>query len=276
MKQHVFVRIACPPAQHELLIATLSDVGFDNFLEEETYLEAYPANDHYDPKAVQLVLEQYGIAPDACTEHTVDEQNWNESWEKNFEPITVGNQCRVRATFHQADSSYPYEIVISPKMAFGTGHHATTYLMLQEQLRLSHTKKRVMDAGCGTGILSVMAKQRGASPVLAFDIDEWAVNNARENLALNDCTVVELFQGTIADVKDQRPFDLILANINRNVLLAEMKQYAHHLKPGGQLLLSGFYEEDLALMREAIVAAGLNEVRTDSRDRWVVMLVGKK
>ena len=259
-----------------MLIVELSAVGFDNFLEEETYLEAYPAEDQYDLATVQSILPRYGISADACTEHTVAEQNWNESWEKNFEPITIGNQCRVRATFHQSAPSYPYEIIINPKMSFGTGHHATTYLMLQAQLDIDHTGKRVMDAGCGTGILSVMAEQRGATSVLAFDIDEWAINNAQENVALNACSRIRLFQGTIADVQDEQPFELILANINRNVLLNEMPQYARHLAPGGQLLLSGFYEEDLSLLREAVAARGLKEVRVNSRDRWVVMVVRKE
>ena len=251
-------------------------MGFDNFLEEETYLEAYPAEDRYDLATVQSILPRYGISSDACTEHTVAEQNWNESWEKNFEPITIGNRCRVRATFHQSAPSYPYEIIINPKMSFGTGHHATTYLMLQAQLDIDHADKRVMDAGCGTGILSVMAEQRGATSVLALDIDEWAINNAQENVTLNACSRIRLFQGTIADVQDEQPFELILANINRNVLLNEMPQYARHLAPGGQLLLSGFYEEDLSLLREAVAARGLKEVRVNSRDRWVAMVVRKE
>ena len=275
-KQYITVQITCPPDWTDILIAELSDQGYDGFLETEAGFETYRDAEAFEEASLEQILDKY--RPPATihyTLHRVAEQNWNEDWEKHFEPITVADQCRVRATFHSPDPAYPYEIIINPKMSFGTGHHATTYLMLHTQLAIDHQGKRVMDAGCGTGILSIMAIKRGAAHVLAFDTDEWAVNNSQENFDLNDCSSIKLFLGTVAEVDSAEPFNLILANINRNVLLEEMPRYALRLASGGQLLLSGFYEEDLPLIREATTAQGLAEVRTDSRDRWVVMLVQK-
>lgn len=277
MKQrYTTVQVICPPDLVDLLIAELAEYHYDGFLETEQGFETYRDAEAFDEAELQEVLERYRPQAEiSYTTQSVEEQNWNEEWEKNFEPITVEDQCRVRASFHAADPTYPYQIVINPKMSFGTGHHATTYLMLRDQLAINHQGKRVMDAGCGTGILSIMAYQRGAASVLAFDIDIWAVENSQENFELNDAAAVRLFQGSVPDVNINESFDIILANINRNVLLDEMEQYAQHLSPGGVLLLSGFYKEDLPLIREATTAQGLAEVRTDSREQWVVLLVRK-
>ncbi len=277
MNQHyTTVQVTCPPELVDLLIAELAECNYDSFLETESGFETYCAADAFDKAEFQRVLDKYRTQGEiSYATQTVEEQNWNAVWESNFEPIIVADQCRVRASFHAAEPSYPYDIVINPKMSFGTGHHATTYLMLREQLSIDHPGKRVMDAGCGTGILSIMAHRRGAASVLAFDTDSWAVENSQENFGLNEATAIQLFQGTVADVADPDPFDIILANINRNVLLDEMAQYVQYLTPGGTLLLSGFYEEDLPLLRKATAAQGLIEVRTDSRDQWAVLLVRK-
>ena len=275
--RYTTVQVTCPPDWTDVLIAELSERGYDGFLETDTGFETYREAATFDEAVLQDVISRYGSqASLRYTLQTVVEQNWNEDWEKNFEPITVEDQCRVRATFHPEDTSYPYEIIINPKMSFGTGHHATTYLMLRTQLEIDHQGKRVMDAGCGTGILSIMAIKRGASRVLAFDIDEWAVNNGQENIALNDSHAIELFQGTIAEVTDAEPFDLILANINRNVLLDEMAQYAKHLAPGGQLLLSGFYEEDIAAITQAAGSQALQLISRHAREQWACLLLQKR
>ncbi len=277
MNQHyTTVQITCPSDLVDLLIAELAECDYDGFLETDQGFETYrPAND-FDEVELQRILDRYRPQAEVSyTTQTVAEQNWNAEWEKNFEPIVVADQCRVRASFHAAEPTYPYDIVINPKMSFGTGHHATTYLMLREQLSIDHHGKRVMDAGCGTGILSIMAHQRGAAHVLAFDTDTWAAENSQENFELNGAGTIQLFQGTVSDVADPDPFDIILANINRNVLLDEMAQYVRHLAPGGLLLLSGFYEEDLPLLREAATAQGLTEVRADFRERWTVLRLRK-
>jgi ribosomal protein L11 methyltransferase len=277
MNQHyITVQITCPSDLVDLLIAELAECNYDGFLETDQGFETYRPADDFDETELQRVLDWYRPqAKISYTTQTVAEQNWNAEWEKNFEPIVVADQCRVRASFHATEPAYPYDIVINPKMSFGTGHHATTYLMLREQLAIDHQRKRVMDAGCGTGILSIMAHQRGAAHVLAFDIDSWAVENSQENFELNGADTIQLFQGTVSDVDEQTPFDIILANINRNVLLDEMAQYVRHLAPGGTLLLSGFYEEDLPLLQEAATAQGLIEVRADYRDQWAVLRLRK-
>ncbi len=276
-KQYTTVQVTCPPELVDMLIAELAERNYDGFLETEQGFETYRTAEAFDEAELQEVLDRYRARAEiSYSTQTVDEQNWNAVWESNFEPIAVEDQCLVRASFHAADANYPYQIVINPKMSFGTGHHATTYLMLREQLETDHQGKRVMDAGCGTGILSIMAHQRGAATVLAFDTDSWAVENSRENFDLNEASAIQLFQGTVADVAPDKSFDIILANINRNVLLGEMAQYVQRLAPNGTLLLSGFYEEDLPLLREAIIAQGLTETRTDCRDQWVVLLVRKE
>ena len=275
--QYTAVQITCPPVLVDILIAELAEHHYDGFLETDQGFDTYREAEAFDEAGLQQVLSKYRKqAVISYTLQTVEEQNWNEAWEKNFEPIIVEKQCLVRATFHTIAQTYPYEIIIDPKMSFGTGHHATTYLMLCEQLKIEHTGKRVMDAGCGTGILSIMAEKRGAASVLALDIDEWAVSNSQENFELNQCSAINLFQGTINKITDSEPFDIVLANINRNVLLAEIPRYTEHLAPDGQLLLSGFYEEDVPRIIEVATAQGLALANTQVRDRWACLLFQSK
>lgn len=276
MKKYITVQVTCPPDWVDILIAELSDQAYDGFLETEQGFETYCDATAFDESLLRHVFDKYQTQVTiSYTLEEVEEQNWNEDWEKNFEPIIVEDQCVVRASFHAAQPSYPYEIVINPKMSFGTGHHATTYLMLLQQLAIEQQDRRVMDVGCGTGILSIMAVKRGASYVLAFDIDEWAVSNGQENIVLNHCDSVELWQGTVAQVGDRKPFDLILANINRNVLLEEIPYYVRHLSDRGQLLLSGFYEEDIPAITQVATSQGLTLARQMARDTWACLLFEK-
>nr|MCU0354657.1 50S ribosomal protein L11 methyltransferase [Cytophagales bacterium] len=215
------------------------------------------------------IVEKYRDAADVKYETAVmPRRNWNEEWEKNYQPIVIGGQCVVRASFHQIAERYPYEIVVNPQMSFGTGHHETTTLMLENQLRLDHQGKRVLDAGCGTGILAIMACKRGGSRLDAYDTDEWAVTNATENCRLNGCEQVQVQQGTIATVGLADEYDIVLANINRNVLLDEIPAYAAKLPPGGTLLLSGFYEQDVPELTQKAATCGLNVKQTANRNRW--------
>ena len=271
MKQYIAVEISCGEDLKEILMAELGEGPYDSFLETDGGLDAYVEKDQFDEQFLQQVLAQYQLSEDDYKIQLVEEKNWNVEWEKHFEPIVVDDQCLVKATFHRISQSYPYEIVIDPKMAFGTGHHATTYLMLQWQLILEQQGKKVMDAGCGTGVLAIMAKKRGASSVLAFDNNEWAVDNSEENFALNHSTDIELFLGTIEDVEPSRQFDLILANINRNVLLDEMDFYAQRLTSQGTLLLSGFLEPDQSLIEERAQKAGLKPVGAKQHRGWVAL-----
>jgi ribosomal protein L11 methyltransferase len=206
----------------------------------------------------------------------VEKQNWNEEWEKNLQPIIVDDRCLVRAEFHKIEKQYPYEIIITPKMSFGTGHHQTTYLMIQSQLDIDHTNKRVMDAGCGTAILSIMASKLKAKEVEAFDIDEWSVINGTENIQNNHCQNIHIHQGKIDDMKFEGKFDLILANINKNILLSEMKSYANYLVAGGQLLISGFYTHDIGDLLNEANKHQLTEVSRKDRETWAAVLLERK
>ncbi len=272
------LKVICDAEFSEILMAEIGEVGFDTFMETDDGFEAYVEKENYNKELLQSIKEKY-------TQHTplvfyqdrIEKQNWNEEWEKNYEPIIVDDRCLIRADFHKIEKKYPYEIIITPKMSFGTGHHQTTYLMIKNQLDIDHKNKRVMDAGCGTSILSVMAAKLGALEVEAFDIDEWSVSNGKENIEVNGSSnIVHQQLGKLSDFTFEGKFDIILANINKNVLLDEMELYKNLLQPNGLLLLSGFYTSDIAdLLREAN-PLGLQEVRRDEKETWAALLLQLK
>ncbi len=270
------LRATCPPDFTDILIAETAEAGFDTFMETSEGFEAFAEEDRYDPALLEEIRQRYAAtcAPEFALDR-VQKENWNEQWEKSFEPVVVGEECIVRAEFHRPDKHYPYEIVITPKMSFGTGHHATTWLMLHAQLLLDHQGKSVMDAGCGTAILAIMACMRGARLVEAFDIDEWSTVNGQENLDNNHCDQVNLRQGTIRSLTFSDRFDILLANINRNVLLADMDAFSAHLVPGGKLLLSGFYESDVPDLLASATANGFSFERQEVREGWCSLLLIK-
>lgn len=242
------------------------------FLETERGVEADAEQGTVDLAIVESIRQKYNaLVPISFQLTTVRKENWNELWEKNVSPVVVDGQCLIRASFHAPEPQYPYEIVITPKMSFGTGHHPTTYLMVKSQLSIDHRGKRVMDAGCGTAILSIMASKRGAREVEAFDIDEWSLTNGKENAALNHCDNINIRQGTIREFAWPLPFDIILANINRNILLGEMSVYAQNLVPGGILLLSGFYVRDIPQLVAEGERYGLTRVGHDEREEWAAL-----
>jgi ribosomal protein L11 methyltransferase len=209
------------------------------------------------------------------TEGILPKVNWNEEWEKNYDPIYVDNLVYVRASFHGPQEGFRYEIVINPKMSFGTGHHATTHQLLSMQGTIDHQGKRVLDVGSGTGILAIMAQLLGASAVEAFDIDEWCVDNGNENFDLNGLSA-RMGLGTIRQVQPQGIFDIVLANINKNVLLDEMEVYAGLLPAGGLLLLSGFYSEDTDDLLQAAAPYGVQLQRSTTKDNWAALCLQKK
>ena len=267
--------VLCDTEFSEILMAEIGEVGFDTFMENETGFEAYCEQDKFDVSLLQDLKERYSfVSPLSFSFDKIEKKNWNEEWEKNLQPIIVDDRCLVRAEFHKIEKKYPYEIIITPKMSFGTGHHQTTHLMLKAQLDIDHQNKTVMDAGCGTAILSIMASKRGAKSIEAFDIDEWSVINGQENIENNHCNNINIRQGKITELAFSGSFDLILANINKNVLLAEMEQYAKYLQPGGQLLLSGFYTHDIIDLAAAASRFGLQEKSRDERETWACLLLG--
>jgi ribosomal protein L11 methyltransferase len=270
------LQVVCDPEFSEILMAEIAEVGFDTFVETEKGFEAYVEEKKFDAEQLDEVKEKYkAVNPLLFFWDTIQKKNWNEEWEKNLEPIIVDDRCLIRAEFHKIEKKYPYEIIITPKMSFGTGHHQTTHLMIKNQLDMDHANKRVMDAGCGTAILSIMASKLKAKEIEAFDIDEWSVINGKENIENNHCPNIQIYQGKIDEMKFRGKFDIVLANINKNVLLAEMGLYSSYLETGGQLLLSGFYTKDICdLLKEASMH-GLSEVNRDERENWAALLLRK-
>jgi ribosomal protein L11 methyltransferase len=257
-------------------MAEIAEAGFDTFMETEKGFEAYVEMDKYNKQLLSEIKERYSLqTPIVFYQDKIEKRNWNEDWEKSYQPIIVDNHCLIRAEFHQIKEKYPFEIIITPKMSFGTGHHQTTYLMIKNQMDINHRDKRVMDAGCGTAILSIMASKLGAEKIEAFDIDEWSTINGKENLELNHCANINLRQGKISDLTFEFDFDIILANINKNVLLSEMHQYAAYLVKGGKLLLSGFYEKDIPELLHEAHRYSLHQVSTDVREHWACLLLQK-
>lgn len=252
----------------EILMAELAEVGFDSFEDTPTGIKAYIPKDSWNEHILQdiylLSNPEFTISYQ-ITE--IEQVNWNEEWEKNFSPIIVEDLCTVRANFHPVPNTR-YDIVITPKMSFGTGHHETTYMMLQQLLPLSLEGAKVLDMGCGTGILAIMAALRGAHDITAIDIDPWCVENATENVQQNDCSFITIKEGDVSLIAGEQ-YNLILANINRNILLSDIPAYTQTLLPQGLLLVSGFYEEDLPAIKEKCQEVGLTYLSHIERNRWV-------
>jgi ribosomal protein L11 methyltransferase len=273
---YIQVSITCLEEYREILIAELAAVGFDSFLETDSGLEAYVPQDLFARASFDEVIATYR-EPAALTvvEGILPKVNWNEEWEKNYDPIEVDKLVYVRASFHAPQPGFRYEIVINPKMSFGTGHHATTFQLLSMQGKIDHQGKRVLDVGSGTGILAIMAHLLGAKQVEAFDIDSWCVDNGNENFDLNGVST-RMGLGTIREVNPQGPYELILANINKNVLLDELAIYSGLLTSQGLLLLSGFYSEDIADLVQAASAQGLTLTMQTTKDNWAALCLQKK
>lgn len=256
----------------EILMAELGELGFESFVETEDGLEAYVQEDIFDDMAVKKMLEDYAARTAISYQFKkIARQNWNEEWEKNFQPIQIGEQIYVRADFHEPKPGFAYEIIITPKMSFGTGHHETTSMVMEHQLNIDHINKKVLDVGTGTGILAVLASKLGAAQISAFDIDEWSVENTIENVQLNGVSNVSVRQGTIED-EPKDTYDIVLANINRNILLSQIPAYVTFLKKGGDLIVSGFYEKDIADIQTVAESVGLKKIAQLSKNNWAAVV----
>lgn len=256
--------------QKDLLIAELADVGFDTFEDTEKGFEAFIIADQFNETALIDVLK--GLDEDLQYSYLIQDiepENWNEEWEKNFTPLIISDKCYVRATFHEPQPQYTYEIVIDPKMAFGTGHHQTTTMMMEYILETDVTDKVILDMGAGTGILAILASKRGAKELIAIDNDDVCYESAIENAALNQIDNLTSLCGS----KDAIPaidFDIILANINRNILLDQIESYAAVLKDKGTIFFSGFYESpDLEMITAHCEQFGLHYVDHKKIGDWV-------
>ncbi|WKB80491.1 50S ribosomal protein L11 methyltransferase [Cellulophaga lytica] len=254
----------------DILIAQLGEVGFDSFVENEEGVQAYILKDLWteeNVKNVQILSnENFDIS---FNFKEIEQQNWNAEWEKNFEKIVVDDVCTVRAPFHEKPNT-KFDIVIEPKMSFGTGHHETTHMMLQHILEHDFTGKSVLDMGSGTGVLAILAAMKNAGSVDAIDIDNWCYLNALENKERNNCNQINVFEGDVSLLKDQK-YNIIIANINRNILLADIPEYAKCLTKDGILFLSGFYKEDIPVITEKCNEVGLKFEKNLEKNNWVAV-----
>lgn len=274
--QYITVTISVPEEFADILIAELSDIQYDSFATTGDQLDAYVAKEHFNESDLKFVAEKYiDLFSMTYSFSDMEEKNWNEEWEKNFDPVRVADQCLIRASFHEPDPNIPLEVIINPKMSFGTGHHETTSMMVENQLAINHKDKKIMDAGSGTGILAIVAEKLGAQSVLAFDIEDWAYNNMLENIDLNNCKGIEVKQGTIETVEPGDGYDILLANINKNVLLQEMGLYAQKLKPKGKLLLSGFYNIDEKDITNRASEFNLIPEKSTYKNNWACLVLSK-
>ena len=252
----------------EILIAELGELPFESFIDSDLGIVAYIQKELW----TENILEDLFIlnSPEFTISYKIeeiDQVNWNEEWEKNFEPIDVNGNCHVRAPFHPKTDA-EFDIIIEPKMSFGTGHHETTHMMIQHLLEMDVTGMKTLDMGCGTAILAILAEMKGAQPIDAIDIDNWCYLNSIENAERNSCQHISVYEGEAALLKDKK-YDLVIANINRNILLNDMRSYVDCLNPKGTLLLSGFYKEDIPFIDVSCTEKGLTFVKKIERNNWV-------
>ena len=248
----------------DLFIAQLGALGFESFSENQEGFEAYIIKQDFDRESLQGALEWEGIAS-SFTVSEIEQVNWNAEWENNFDPIEVDGRVYIRAPFHEEKPGFEYPMLIEPKMSFGTGHHQTTHMMIQWLLETDTAGHEVLDMGCGTGILGILAEMRGASRVHGIDVDTWCIENTLENAQRNQSKMTASLGGAEA-IKGT--YDTICANINLNVLLADMKSYVHALKKGGTIFFSGFYQENIPALRQAAEEQGLSYVGVKEREQW--------
>jgi ribosomal protein L11 methyltransferase len=249
--------------QSEILVAILSESGYSGFEQGELLLHAFIPEDIFNDEELKTVLAPFSLH---FTKEFVAKKNWNEEWERSFDPVNVEDFCVIRASFHAPVFSAKYEIIITPKMSFGTGHHATTFLMIKAMREINFANKSVLDFGTGTGLLSILAEKLGATEIVAIDIDDCSIENAKENIGLNMASKIQV------EKNDRIPAlttDIILANINKHVILGHLPVMKQQLAPAGVLLLSGLLMEDVEEIREATQKHGFKEVRFFDKDDWI-------
>lgn len=252
----------------ELLIASLSDLNASGFEQQDEQLIAWFNEEDYKENEILPLLSSFQYEKEK-----VKEQNWNEIWEKEFQPVIVDDFCAIRAHFHEAITSVQHEIIITPKMSFGTGHHATTYMMIQQMKDIDFKNKTVFDFGTGTGILAILAEKLGAIKITAIDVDDWSIDNAAENIARNQCKSIELYLSS--SVPEGEFFDIILANINKNVILQHLKSLSNAISPTGSILFSGLLTDDEADVISACKGLPLALLRKVSRGNWISLYFSK-
>lgn len=277
--EFTFQTTPCTEVVNDILSAVLAEAGFESFVEQTDGINAYIQKALYNESTLKEALAEFPL-PGVNIEYNyteAEDRNWNEEWEKNFfQPIVIDNRCVIHSTFHKDVPQAEYDIVINPQMAFGTGHHETTSLIIGELLDSDLQEKSLLDMGCGTSILAILARMRGATPCTAIDIDEWCVRNSLENIELNRVDNIDVFQGDASSLKDKGPFDIIIANINRNILLNDMKHYVSRMNQGGSLLMSGFYANDIPVIQAEAENNGLHLIHHREKNQWAVVLFRKE
>ena len=256
---------------NDIIAAFAMELGFESFVESSNGTVGYIPAHLYDEQTLKETLASFPMTDTtiAFTACEMEDKDWNEEWEKNFfEPIVVDSRCVIHSTFHKDYPKADFDIIINPQMAFGTGHHQTTRLIIGYLLDADLKGKSVLDMGCGTSILAILASMRGASELIAIDIDEWCVNNSIDNLALNHIDNVKVFQGDASSLTAVGPFDVIIANINRNILLADMQYYVSRMHMGGEIYFSGFYESDLPMIKAEAERLGLRYISHRVEKEW--------
>lgn len=254
--------------QHDMLTAMLGDLGFDSFMDDDMGLKAYCQEDHRDDQAVESLLTEPAFAGiRLLTVEEMPDKDWNELWEASYQPVVVNDRCRVRAPFHDPDPNFEFDLVIEPKMSFGTANHETTAQIIMLMLETDFMGKEVLDMGSGTAVLAILAKKLGAAKTVAIDNDEWAYRNAFTNCELNGINDIEIVLGDASAIKGD--FDVVLANINRNILLRDMHCYVKALRPQGHIFFSGFYTEDLESIKAEAERLGLRYERHLDKNNWV-------
>lgn len=263
---HIQITITSAEQEQDLLIAALASFDAVGFEQTEKELIAYFEEENFKSYEVNELLKGFSFQLSNVTE-----KNWNEAWEKDFQPVVVEDFCAVRAQFHAPFAGLPFEIVITPKMSFGTGHHATTYMMVGQMKDLAFNGRAVFDFGTGTGILAILAEKMGAAAVTAIDNDDWSINNARENMAINGCSRIELLQSSV--VPSDKTFDLILANINKNVILENLPALKAAGARGANILLSGLILEDEKEVVDAAARLSISLLRKREKNNWISLLM---
>ena len=254
--------------QHDMLVTMLADIGFDSFMDEDQWLKAYCSAECRDDVVVEnLLLEPAFTDIRLLKVEEMPDKDWNELWEASYQPVVVNERCRVRAPFHEPDPTFEFDLVIEPKMSFGTANHETTAQIIQLMLETDFREKKVLDMGSGTAVLAILAKKLGAAHTVAIDNDEWAYRNAFTNVELNGIADIEIILGDALSI--QGSFDMVLANINRNILLRDMHYYVYAMRTDAHIFFSGFYTEDLPSIREEAERLGLHYCRHLSRNNWV-------
>ncbi|MBO5780591.1 MAG: 50S ribosomal protein L11 methyltransferase [Muribaculaceae bacterium] len=281
MNDYIELRIDATPCDEvvtDVLASMLADVGYESFVPDEHGLTAYVKSEDFSDENLNSVIESFPIPfyefKFATTK--VEGRDWNEEWEKNyFQPIVIDDKCVIHSSFHRDFPKCDYDIVIDPKMAFGTGHHPTTSLIIRSLLAMPLEGQSVIDMGTGTGILAILAAMRGASPITAIEIDGFAYENAVDNVRINAHPEINVIHGDASALKDVAPADIFIANINRNIITNDLGAYAAAMKPNATLLLSGFYEEDVEILLNEAEKYNLKFVRTASDNRWACLQLRK-